>query len=555
MPLDLPFGRPRSPAKLATYSTFRGWRRSALKATLVGFAAAFCVLYGAAYAVIAPFLLVFLALPVALLFLLAIWALPDSNRAPLAATVALFYTSLVLSYVWPNYLAVHIAGLPWITVNRLVGYPLALLCLICLSTSEDFRSKISQVARRSPYLSGFIVAFTAAQVMSVVVSNDRSVSIDKLTVAIIGYAWMAVGVYIFCRRGEITRLFFIMWGIVLFVGGIGLWQLKLKHVPWAGHIPSFLDVNDPELMQNVLYGLTRAYTTQYRVNSVFTTSLGLSEFTALIFPFVIHLFLYSKSVVIKVAAVATLPFMATIVLITGARVGVIGCLLSVSLYPAFLGVRRWRQNPSGLLGPAVTLAYPVMFAGVMLSTLFIGRLKTHIWGGGAQAASTLSRTEQLKLAIPLILHNPIGYGIGRGAATLNYQPFGFVTIDSYYLLITLEFGVVGFFIYYGMLALGIVKAIRLAVRPSYLDDEQGYAIPIGIALCSFFIIKSVFSQPDNVGLISLMIIMLMALEWRVTRREAELAAPSRQGLELGAESGSAPPRTAIMADTRIGHFQ
>ena len=500
-----------------TYSAFRRTHRLAWKSLLAIGGLLFCLIYGASFALFAPSLILLFLLPIAVLLVLVVWALPSTNKAPISATIVLFYGAIISNYVWPNYLALHLPGLPWITVSRLLGYPLVLLCLVCMSTSIEFRSTTLRALKASPSLSALIIAFAVIQLyFSVVISNNRAVSIDKMTVAIITYAWMIVGVYVFSRRQEIAKLISILWGTALFVGAIGIWQYKIKHVPWAGHIPAFLDVDNPALAQ-ALYGTIRAYTNEYRVNSVFTTSLGLAEYTALVFPFVIHFFLSSTYLAVRLTALLSLCVMVIVVFLTGARIGVLGCLLSVCLYPAFIGIRRWKQNPSSLVGPAISFAYPVVFAGVIFSSFFIGRLKTHIWGGGAQAASTLARTEQLRQAIPLILHNPFGYGIGRGAETLNFQPFGFLTIDSYYILITLEFGIIGFFVYYGMLSLAAFKAAQMALKKSYSDGEQAFALPICISLCSFIIIKSVFSQPDNVGLISVLLSVLIALNYRSSR--------------------------------------
>jgi hypothetical protein len=496
------------------YGGFTLPKSAVLKVFLAAVAIVFCLFYGAAFAFLVPSSLVLIIIPIVIIFLFIIWALPDATGANIKITVAVFYCSVVSSYVWPNYLAIHLMGLPWITVSRLIGYPLLLLCLINISTNRNFRSTIWGAMMASKLLSTLITMFLVIQICSVFMSSNKSMSLDKLAVTGITYAWMVVGIYVFLRQGEISRLFNVLWGVAAFVGIIGVWQYKIKHLPWAGHIPAFLDVNNPALMKNLLYGVTRAFTNQYRVNSVFSTSLGLAEYMALIFPFVIYFAFGRRPLYVRLLAVLTLPAMMLVVVITGARIGMIGCLMSICIYPAIIGIRRWRNDPSSIVGPAISLAYPIISTAAILSTFFVGRLKDHIWGGGAQAASTMSRTEQLRMAIPLVLRNPLGYGIGRGAETLNYQPFGFVTIDSYYILIMLEFGVFGFIIYYSIILVGIFKAAKIALSSSYLDSEQGLAAPIFISLFVFFIIKSVFSQPDNVGLVSLMLVMLIALNQR-----------------------------------------
>ena len=532
-----------APANIAGYSGFRGWRRFAVQALLVPLLLAFCFLYGAAFGIFGPTSLIALAVPIVLLTLLVIWALPDLESPPLNALGVLLYASLVAQYVWPNYLAISLPGLPWITVDRLIGYPLFLLALTCLSTSVDFRKTLRDLVVTSPRLASLVAGFLLLQVLSVALSHDKSASINKALVNVVEFPRLLIGAYLFVRPGQIRKLFSTFWIVAIFIGLLGIWQYRLHHVPWAGHIPSFLRINDPSV-QEALGGTGRAYTNIYRVNSTFVTSLGLSEYLALVFPFVIYTLVNPGPPLVRSAALLSLPFLVYVVVLTGSRLGVVGCLLSTCLYPAFVGLQRWRREKSSLLAPAVSLAYPILFVAVVCSTFFVGRLKTHIWGGGAQKASSQARIDQLHMGIPLILHNPLGYGIGRGAETLGYAPFGFLTIDSYYLLIALEYGVIGFAVFYGMIVFGIVKAALLAVDPVYIDEDQGLAVPICVALISFIIIKGVFAQADNVGLMYLMLMALMALAYRsrLGRREEHRARQAPHAVHAAVRPSLSPSR-------------
>ena len=501
------------PPTLAAYSSFRRWRITVFKIVAFPTLAIFSFLYGAAFALFGPSLLIVIVTPIVVLSLLVIWALPDVRAPPLSLLVTLFYISVVADYAWPNYLAITFRGLPWITISRLIGYPLFLLSLTCLSVSSEFRNRIYDVIKASPWLSALVAAFLFIQIFSVTMSSDKAASVNKLVGVVVSSPRLLIALYLFSQKGKIKNFLVLLWGTAMFVGFLGLWQYKLHHVPWAGHTPAFLQVSDPVVLA-ALGGTSRAYTNEYRINSTFITSLGLSEFMALVYPFIVYILVNRGSFVLRVAAGLSLPVTFLVVLLTGSRLGVVGCLLSTCLYPAFVGLRGWRRDKGSLFAPAVSLAYPVLFAAAVGSTFFIGRLKAHVWGSGAQAGSTNSRLDQIRMGLPKIIHNPLGYGIGRGADTLGYQPYGFLTIDSYYLLIALEYGVVGFLLFYGAIVLGIVKAGRLAIEPEYFDLEQGLAIPICVALISFIIIKGVFAQPDNINLMYFMLTFLAALAYR-----------------------------------------
>ena len=68
-----------------------------------------------------------------LLALLIIWVLPDVGRGPVGLLSKLFFTYLVVLILWPNYLALQLPGLPWISFRRLVMFPMALILLILVA--------------------------------------------------------------------------------------------------------------------------------------------------------------------------------------------------------------------------------------------------------------------------------------------------------------------------------------------------------------------------------------------------------------------------------------
>jgi hypothetical protein len=166
-----------------------------------------------------------------------------------------------------------------------------------------------------------------------------------------------------------------------------------------------------------------------------------------------------------------------------------------------------------MLAPTIVYGYPVIFGIIGLAVEFVGRLHKAVLGGGAAQPSTLARITQWKMGIPLILHRPIGYGVGRGGETLGYfDPSGQLTIDSYYLVILLEYGVIGFAVYYGMLAAAAAFSIRWGIGQQDGDDpEITLLIPAGIAISAFLVTKSVFSNTDNHSLAFMILGMICAL--------------------------------------------
>src|SRR3546814_13347584 len=104
------------------------------------------------------------------------------------------------------------------------------------------------------------------------------------------------------------------------------------------------------------------------------------------------------------------------------------------------------------------------------------------------------------------MENPLGYGIGRGSVTLGCtNPEGVETIDTYYLLILLEYGVLGFLIFYDLFLTGIWTAGRTLFDLGPTDREVSLLITLIIAMSNRLIIKSIFAQADNNTLIFAML--------------------------------------------------
>jgi len=479
----------------------------------------FCVVYGFFYALTTPYLIMLFAAPLGLLALAAIWALPDLKHAPTRTMERLFFAFYICLFTWPIYLAIALPGLPWITLLRLTGIPMALLLLIALSSSQEFRRDLWAVLNTAPLVWKMFAAFVAIQLLTIALSSNPSQSVSKFIVTQTNWtAIFLISCYVFTRPGKIERYLFLLWFMALFVCGLGLWEAAIQKVIWQGHVPSFLKIADAE---QLLQADIRTASGKYRVKTIFTTSLGMAEFLALAAPFVLHLAATPRRLIIRVAAAASLPLFFISIRSTDSRLGMVGMLVGVLLYVLLWGVAQWRKRGAGLIGPTIVFAYPVFFVGLVGATFFVRSLEIMVWGSQATAGSNDARGRQIEMGLPKILQNPIGYGPGQGADTLGFHVGSFLTIDNYYLLIVLEYGLVGFGLYFGLILFMMWLTGREIVFGKPSDDpENQYLIPLGITLAVFFVIKAVFSQTDNHPLIYMMMGMIMALLYRARKNSA-----------------------------------
>jgi hypothetical protein len=486
----------------------------------------FCLFYGLTFAFFAPFLLVAFAIPLAILGLILIWALPSQRTAPTPLLVGLFWAFLVGSVAWPNYLGLAIPGLPWITVARLTGTPMALVFLICLSVSEPFRARLAELLSAAPSLWKILLFFVFIQFYCIFMSTNVGLSLDKFITSQMSYtAMFFISIYVFAQPGRVFRWVAITWAMAIFVGVIGLWEHHLRHVPWVGHIPKFLQIQDPTVLA-LLQPTMRKYSDVYRVQSVFSGSIQLAEYIIYILPFIMHMGIVNRNFWVKVLAIVSMPFLFYIAYITNSRSGMVGFIVSFMLYPLCWGLLRWRRQPGSIVGPFTVLSYPVV-AGLGGSAILVfGRLRALVLGSGVQQGSTEARIDQYRKGIPMLFKNPIGHGGGMAGDVLQwYTSGGNLTIDTYYLGVALEYGVLGFIVYYSifLLAIGLIGR-ELLTKPSP-NEEDTYLIPAAIALVNFVIIKGVFYQQDNHALVYMILGIVVALLYRSNKEEPEVAAP------------------------------
>jgi hypothetical protein len=491
------------------------WRVAAL--------ACFCTTYGAVFAWLAPQMAVAFAAPLVVLSLLNIWALPDTKRAPVAALAPLLIAFQLGLILWPNYLALALPGLPWITLLRVIGTPLGALFLVCLSCSREFRSSLAETVEAAPWLWRLLVMFVVIQALTLVFSDDIGHSLDWFMVTLVNWtAIFFVSAFVFRVPGRAELWTRLLWAAAIVVCIIGVIEGHEGHVPWRDHIPSFLKIND-ETVSAILLGGMRSDENIYRVQSTFSTSLGLGEFLALTTPFVVHHGVQARSWAVRLLMVASIGLFGFVLVTTDSRLGMIGFGLGCLSYVLYWAVQRWRARADSLIGPAIALAYPAFFCAAVATTFVVHRLRAKIWGNGPQASSDEGREQQMGMGIPKVLSHPWGHGAGMGAHTLGFTELnGFVTIDNYYLSIALEYGILGFIAFYGLMLMGAYYSTKWAFqRPR--SDETGLLAPLAISLVTFVVLKSVFSQQDNHPLVFMMLGMVAALVWRLRAGDDPLA--------------------------------
>lgn len=476
------------------------------------------LVYGLLSAIFPVSFYIYMALPIIVIGALVVWALPDSGTFPAKMVEALFWGFLYAQLIWPNYIAIVLPGLPWITINRLVTGPLAVVFVIALAQSADARRQIREIVANSRFVTGCFIVLAVLQVATLPFAISIAASVNKLIdIEIQWNLIFFIAAFVFTLEGRARKFFVAYPWLVVFLMVVGIFEWRKSAVLWANNIPSFLHAND-EATQRILSGAARSATGIYRVQSIFSTSLNFAEVLGLGTVFFVYWMFYAKRASVRLLCLAILPPLFWTILKTDSRLGIVGFFASLIIFSGFYGVRRWVNNKHDILGPAITLFYPFATALFYIATLVSNRLGAIIYGNGPQTASNESRKMQWAMTWPKLGEWPFGRGPASGGDALGFaNQAGTQTIDSYYIVIMLEYGVIGFIAWLGMLIGAAVQASRWGLND---DSEEGRMLPImATFLLTFVIIKGVLAQDDSHGIVYMMLGMVVGMCWRAKQRK------------------------------------
>ncbi|MFM5914763.1 MAG: O-antigen ligase family protein [Chakrabartia godavariana] len=494
---------------------------------------AMCVFLGVFYGfwgtVLPTAFIIILIIPYIVLSLLLLWVLPDGGNAPDARLRKLFLIFTAVTFLWPNYLAISLPGLPWLSMRRIFGLIMGTVFLVSLASSRSMRANIVAAMRSIPLLSNLIVAFFVVQIFSMIFSVYPVLAYKHWFNS--QYAWTVVfflSIYLFLTTGNILQWAKLISVAAVVISLIAIAEQHNQMVLWANHIPPFFKIDD-EIIQRILNPNFRGG--QYRSQAIFSVSLAMAEYLALAFTLMLHRFLSKVSFRERLGLLAAMVATVGGIGMSGARVGFVGLVVGIAIYFMIWGYRRYRDSKTDVVGAALTYGYPALMAVAVALILTVDALRFRILGGGGSQISNDARQMQFDMAPNIVLARPIfGYGGGRGADALGYRtPGGDLTIDTYILSIVLDYGIVGFLIFYGaMLATGVIvglKVLQMTNTATDRDSEEiGYLLPLAVMLAQFFVIKTVLSQEENHSILFMIYGAILALYWRLKQREKADAA-------------------------------
>ena len=483
--------------------------RVVLAAALIGVA----VFYGLMVAVLPPQLLIIPTIPILIMAALILWMLPDTNHVYDRSMDWLVCLYVGANVLWPSYIAANLPGLPWVTPTRIAVFALLSVVLFNLATSQTLRDRISASMDGVPILRRLFWGFWLLTTISLLLSADPFFSINKYANNQIFWTMMfAVTAFLATRDGFAMRMSrIIVWSTIV-IAMLGIYEFYIQRVFWLDHLPSFLKV-DPEYLERIMASQARAGTDVYRTKATFATSLSFAEYLAMVFPLVIHFMARARSFPKFVLLLAGVFGTMTAMYLTNARSAMVGLLMTLVLYVLFAAWRGRLRSPNSVGATATVAAYPVSVAILAALVVFWPRLHVMVLGGGAHQASSDARGVQWDIGLSKLASNPIGHGVGRAAEVLGYtNGEGTLTIDTYYLSLLLEYGILGLIVF--VLMFGLPGWFGFKAWNAAETEEEQLVGPIAIGLANFVVIKSVLSSEINMPIAFVMLGTVVGMVWK-----------------------------------------
>jgi O-antigen ligase len=490
------------------------------------------LLIGAMIIVLPPLIPISL---VAMAGIMLIWAMPELRWVPNRSLRKIFFAAVFVELAIPNYYAIVLSGLPWISLRRLFVSTLIVLFLIAIAGSAPARSKIVKTLSANKLLSFCVIGYLVMAVISFPTSASVAVSSSILLEAILNWylPFFACLLVITSERDVLILYKLIAWCSAI-VGVLGIaefftqtrWLLKL--IP-PGILAELADSNPT--FGALVYGVGFR-NGLYRSISIFTDPLSFGEFAAMSGPLGSYFLIHGRTKGERILGLAVVVSSMMSLFATGSRGGMIGFALAMSVLAALSIIRYSRANPGSLIGLISAVLATTVITGVVGLVFLSQRLYNIIIGSGEAASSNDARAEQWHMAWPHIFDNPItGHGIGTGAKVVGFTvQSGFATIDSYALSLLVETGFPGLIFFFGSIACAIWSCARIYLTRTEARFDIGG--PLACSLIPFFLYRLTLSQRENHAFFFLLLAIALVFI-SLANRQSSTVVDRRQKLTTG----------------------
>lgn len=465
-------------------------------------------------------------IPLVMLAGMALWMAPDVDTRLDGAIVQGCFLFWGVILIWPDYIAINIPGLPWISFRRLTMGITAVISLMAISTSSRLRGEFVDVLTSQILMLRLFVVWVLVHALMLAVGFFESTGrwIHHTLVWHLGFILAA---WVLTKPGLALRLNTMILIALAFTAAVVIPEVSQQKPIWIDYVPTFLGI-DPELQDKLQFGRVRF--DEYRARSIFVVSLVYAQYVGLLLPFLLLAAVSAPTVWGRSAAITLMPLVAISTYMTHARTGMVAMFVGCLSFAAIWVYRRFKttEKNQDLFSASMLYGFPIAAMIIVSASLLSTRVRTKLIGGSGHAASTEGRGEQWDKAIPEILTNPFGHGMGSIERVVpSYNQGGEFTIDSYPINLLVEYGVIGFLAFAGFFILAVYVGLMTYFRAGNREEELAGAAAIG--LFTFIITTTVMSTEINFTLAFLLAGMIVGLSYRQKKRlEVDQPVPEAQ---------------------------
>lgn len=469
------------------------------------------------------------AVPIVILALIALWMAPDVDTRLDGAIERAYFIFWGIALMWPNYIALNAPGLPWVSFQRMAMFVTVLISLVAISMSPRIRGQIVDVITYNKPLFRLFIAWVLIHAFMLPIGKMES-SGRWVTHSLTWHFSFIITAWIMSKPGnplQMNRLLLIAAAVT---AGVVIPEVILQKPFWVDYIPSFLGI-DPELQEQLQFGVVRG--DEYRARSIFVVSLVFAEYLGMLLPFVLLAVISAPTGWRRVLAFALLALVAFAAISTRARSALVALLAVSMAFAAIWVVRRYRKTAKDqdVISASMLFGFPMAALLTIVAVFTLPQLRLRILGGNQHQASDNAREAQWDMAIPEILTNPIGHGMGSIDRVVPYtNAAGKFTIDSYPINLLIEYGVPGFIAFVGFFATAIYLGVRTFIRAESREEELAGAAAVGIT--SFLVTRMILSSEGGQYIAFAFAGLIIALYSRQEKRLASASKPT-QALQSG----------------------
>jgi O-Antigen ligase len=400
-------------------------------------------------------------------------------------------------FIWPRYAFIPISALPIKHPQKMLHIALIGVFIYCLIKCAPLRERLRERIQLCKPLFWAWAGLALWQLLSVGASDVPFYSFSRWLIDFQSiYLYLPLGLA--CIPGEKQARTLIA-ALVAAAAINGVYALAETAI----HRSIFerfqtLSMVDPVLAKQIVMAKIRGGS--YRAQASFDHPILFAEFLAFVLPFAVCALFKEK---IQLRYVLAIGLILLGLVLSKSRTAAVGAVIG-GLGALILMMRHAVR--SGQIGawvyPTALIVSPILLGGAYiafneLTSIAMGRT-------GAEASSTTARFDMLVAGLKLVLSSPLlGYGIGLGGNTLNFQNGeGVVTLDNYYLLLTLDSGLPAFILFISTL----IGISRIKTKSTSIELASA-AIP---ALIFFGLSKIILGTYLNNHLLPLLAAIMIA---------------------------------------------